>query len=407
MLIGENSHLTYCTNIHPGETWDEVFGSLKKYAVNIKNKLSPDENFGIGLRLSKKSASQILQGKNLIEFKKWLDINNLYIFTMNGFPYGDFHNTAIKDKVHQPDWTTEERVKYTSDLIKILTYLLPENTEGGISTSPLSYKLWFNSDKEISSVKMKSVNSLTRLVVELVGIKKNTGKLIHIDLEPEPDGILENTEEVLEFYQYYLLKNGILELQKKINCSPNEAKKHILDHIQICYDVCHFALAYEQPEDVIKQLQKEGIKIGKIQISSALKCVKSSKTVLSKQQHSLKQFDEPTYLHQAVIKTTKGDLKHFSDLTGGITAMSDPDFKEIRTHFHVPVFLSEFEVLESTQNDIIDTLDLWGKNKFSAHLEVETYTWTILPEHLQTDITSSIIRELEWVQKQIKVKNSI
>jgi hypothetical protein len=401
MLIGENSHLTYCTNIHPGETWEEVFESLKKYCVAIKNKLAPEQPFGIGLRLSQKSASQLLQGNNLPKFKKWLDSQHLYIFTMNGFPYGDFHNVAIKDKVHLPDWTTEERVNYTNDLIKILSKLLPENIEGGISTSPLSYKLWFNTDKEVDRIKMKSVDSLISLVIRLVEINKNTGKLIHIDLEPEPDGLLENTQEVIDFYDYFLLKYGIIKVKNKLNCTTEEAKLYILDHIQLCYDVCHFALAYEHPKDVITQLQKKGIKIGKIQISAALKCVKSTKISLEKQQHSLRQFDEPTYLHQAVIRTQNGDLKHFSDLTAGIKAMNDPDFEEIRTHFHVPVFISNFEVLDATQNDIINTLDLWKKNKFSAHLEVETYTWTILPEHLQTDISRSIVRELEWVQNQL------
>ncbi len=399
MLIGENSHLTYCTNIHPGETWEEVFESLKKYCVSIKNRLVSDRPFGIGLRLSQKSASQLLQGKKLPTFKSWLASNNLYIFTMNGFPYGDFHNVIIKDKVHTPDWTTKERANYTSDLIKILTYLLPEGIEGGISTSPLSYKLWFNSDKETDRIKAKSTISLINLVIQLVEIKIKTGKLVHLDLEPEPDGLLENTQEVIDFYKDFLLKIGAIELQNILNCSIEEAKLHILDHIQICYDVCHFALAYEHPEDVIRQLQKEGIKIGKIQISAALKCVKSNNALLPKQQQSLRQFDEPTYLHQAVIRMKDGKLNHFSDLTAGIKAMNNPDFEEIRTHFHVPVFVSGFEALEATQDDIIDTLNLWKKNKFSKHLEVETYTWAVLPKHLQTDLTSSIVRELEWVRK--------
>lgn len=401
MLVGENSHLTYCTNIHPGETWEEVFESLKKYSLDVKNKLVSDQPFGIGLRLSQKSASQLLQGKKLSDFKSWLRSNNLYVFTINGFPYGDFHNVVIKDKVHTPDWTTKERVNYTTDLIKILSFILPEDMEGGISTSPLSYKLWFNSDNEMDRVKTKSTKSLINLVVRLVEIKNKTGKLVHLDLEPEPDGLLENTGDVINFYKDFLLKNGITELQKKLKCSIKEAELHILEHIQICYDVCHFALAYEHPKEVIAQFQKEGIKIGKIQISAALKCLKSNNSQLLKQQQSLQQFDEPTYLHQAVIRTQSGNLKHFSDLKAGIKAMSDPGFEEIRTHFHVPVFVSNFEVLNATQKDIIDTLDLWGKNKFSNHLEVETYTWTVLPEHLQTDITSSIVRELEWVRKQL------
>lgn len=401
MFLGENSHLTYCTNIHPGETWDEVFNSLKLYCITIKNKLSSNEPFGIGLRLSHKSATELLQGNQLNQFKEWLDSNNLYVFTMNGFPYGDFHNVIIKDQVHTPDWTTNERRNYTSNLIKILTYLLPENMEGGISTSPLSYKLWFKGKEDIEKVKINATQSLVKIVVQLVKVKETTGKLIHIDIEPEPDGVLENTQEVIDFYSQYLLNFGKSELQEILNCSSQEAKNHILDHIQLCYDVCHFALAYESPEDVISKLNNEGIKIGKIQISAALKCVKSEKDSIIDQQECLQQFDEPTYLHQATTRDQTGNLNHYSDLKEGIQAMNSKDFREIRTHFHVPVFISDFEILKSTQDDIILALDLWKKNKYSSHLEVETYTWGILPEHLQTDISSSIIRELEWVKNQL------
>jgi hypothetical protein len=402
MQIGEKAHLSYCTNIHPGETWTAVFESLKKYCIAIQHKLVPDKPFGIGLRLSKISASQLLENNQLKDFKNWLDTNNLYVFTMNGFPYGNFHNVVIKDQVHTPDWTTKERVDYTLDLIKILSVLLPEGLDGGISTSPLSYKLWFNGEEELIRVKRRATQSLVDVLIALIKVKEESGKTIHIDIEPEPDGMLENTQEVVDYYSDYLLKEGVSVLRSKTNCSAKEAAAQILEHLQLCYDVCHFALAYEYPKEVIKRLNAVGIKVGKIQISAALRCEKSIVVSIREQQKCLEQFNEPTYLHQAVVLNDKDELQHFSDLKEGITAMNNPDFKEIRTHFHVPVFVSDFQVLESTQNDIIETLHLWKEEKFTNHLEVETYTWGVLPEHLQTDMTSSIVRELAWVQKQLK-----
>ncbi|SFZ90913.1 hypothetical protein SAMN05428642_1011238 [Flaviramulus basaltis] len=400
MIIENDAHLTYCTNIHPGETWEEVFDNLKNYTLKVKKNLTPEKPFGIGLRLSQKSATTLLQDNNLLDFKTWLDKNGLYVFTMNGFPFGEFHNTVIKDQVHTPDWTTEDRVNYTHDLMKILAYLLPDNMDGSVSTSPLSYKYWFDKQLDVDKTTKKACLSLIKIVLQLVDIKKNTGKLLHLDLEPEPDGFLENTQEVIDFYNDYLLTEGLLTLQNELNCTSEAAKTHILNHIQICYDVCHFALAYEKPKFVISSLQNEGIKIGKIQISAAIKCKKSKVVSISTQQSCLRQFDEPTYLHQSVVKLDDS-LVHFSDLKEGINLMDAPNFEEIRTHFHVPIFISDFQVLESTQNDIIDALKLWKKTKYSNHLEVETYTWSILPEHLQTDITNSIIRELEWVTKQL------
>ncbi len=401
MIIENHAHLTYCTNIHPGETWEEVFDNLKQYTVEVKKRLTPDQPFGIGLRLSQKSAAVLLQDNNLSDFKTWLDRKNLYVFTLNGFPYGEFHNTIIKDQVHTPDWTTEDRVNYTYDLMKILAYLLPENMDGGVSTSPLSYKYWFDSETAIDTTKEKTCASLIKIVLQLIKIKQETGKLLHLDLEPEPDGFLENTQEVIHFFNDYIFKRGLLELQDTIGCSAELGKQHLLNHIQVCYDVCHFALAYESPEYVISSLQKEGIQIGKVQISAAIKCEKSKQVSIQTQQKCLRQFDEPTYLHQSIVRLTNNKLLHFSDLSEGIDAMENSNFKEIRTHFHIPIFLADFDVIESTQSDIIEALKLWKKNKYSKHLEVETYTWSVLPEKLQTDMTSSIVRELEWVVKQL------
>lgn len=401
MIVTEQTHLTYCTNIHSGETWDEIFNNLKQYTVNVKKRLIPDAPFGIGLRLSQKSASTLLEMDNLVTFKTWLEQENLYVFTINGFPYGEFHDVVIKDQVHTPDWTTTERIDYTHNLMTILAELLPDEMDGSVSTSPLSYKYWFNDSVSIEKAKNVACSSLVKIVLQLVTIRQTSGKLLHLDLEPEPDGFLENTQEVINFFKEYILIKGLLELQNELGCSNETAKQHLLNHIQICYDVCHFALAYESPEYVVSSLQKEGIKIGKVQISAAIKCKKSNDISIQTQQECLRQFDEPTYLHQSVVKLQNETVLHFSDLCEGIKAMNNCNFKEIRTHFHVPIFLSNFDVIESTQNEIIDALELWKNNKYSKHLEVETYTWSILPENLQEDITSSIVRELEWVINQL------
>ncbi|WP_139959767.1 metabolite traffic protein EboE [Flavicella sediminum] len=402
MFLEGNAHLTYCTNIHPGESWEEVFDSLKKYTVEIKEQLQGDKPFGIGLRLSRRSAATLLRKNRLEDFKQWLHDHNLYVFTMNGFPYGDFHDAVIKDKVHLPDWTSVERVSYTQDLFKILSFLLPDAMEGGISTSPLSYRLWFkNKEEEIENVKKKCTSSLMKIVVQLFEIEKETGKHLHLDLEPEPDGFLENTEDIIRFFEDYLFHEGVEELMDPLKCSKAKAKAYILRYIQVCYDVCHFSLAYESTKYTVDELNRYGIKIGKIQISAALKCVYTSEEVLKEQQACLLQFDEPNYLHQAILKRESGELSHYSDLSEGVEAMEDYDFKEIRTHFHVPVFIEDYQVLQSTQDAIIEALTFWKENKYSNHLEVETYTWTILPKELQTDLTSSVVRELDWVLQQI------
>ena len=132
--------LTYCSNIHPGESWEDHFAQLQQHVPLIKARVNPDGRFGIGLRLSNTASLELKNEETLSSFIEWLNENDCYVFTMNGFPYGSFHNTIVKDKVHAPDWTTQDRVDYTIRLAEILSKLLPKDMEGGISTSPLSYR---------------------------------------------------------------------------------------------------------------------------------------------------------------------------------------------------------------------------------------------------------------------------
>lgn len=395
------SHLTYCTNIHPGENWEAVFKSLETYALAIKRDLAPTEQFGIGLRLSDTAAKELLEGNALQDFKQWLDKENCYVFTMNGFPFGDFHDVVIKDKVHYPDWTTPERFQYTKNLIDILSELLPTGLVGGISTSPLSYKFWHQDEAATHQAKLSCTRHYIQIAAYLQQIEQEKGTLIHIDIEPEPDGLLENTAEVLAFYQDYLLSVGATQLAAALNCSVEKAKEYVLRYLQICYDVCHFALAFEEPRDTINQLHAHGIQVGKIQISAALKCKRSATVSIEQQQQALKEFDEPTYLHQAVLRLQDGSLRKFPDLKEGMEGMNDPDFAELRTHFHVPVFLADYGYLSSTQDAIEAALSLWKENPYSTHLEVETYTWGVLPTALQADLQQSIVRELSWIKAQL------
>lgn len=401
MLTGKNGHLSYCTNIHAGESWDSVFKSLQTYCIPLKKNVSPNQIFGIGLRLSYQAAVELASGDNLLRFKDWLSQNEMYVFTMNGFPYGNFHNEPVKDKVHLPDWTSHDRLNYTQLLFRILSQLLPFGMEGGISTSPLSYKYWHKNEADLIQVKKTATAQLVAVVAQLVEFYENKGIMMHLDIEPEPDGVIENSDEYIAFFKDYLLAEGASLLASELSCTVLKAQEYMRRHLQLCYDVCHFAIEFEESEDVIQKMENHGLKIGKLQISAALKCKTSSKTTIEELQNCLLNFDEPTYLHQAVIKTKDNGLLKFNDLKSGIEAMTRTDFMELRTHFHVPIFVENYQLLQSTQNDITDILQIWRKKEFTQHLEIETYTWEVLPAHLQTDLTQSIERELKWVIEKV------
>lgn len=388
-----SGHLTFCTNIYAGENWMAHFAVLKDSFPVLKAQLSPDAPMGIGLRLSNLASIELLQGDHLDTFKQWLEREGGYVFTMNGFPYGGFHHTRVKDQVHAPDWTTSARVDYTLRLAEILSQLLPEGMDGGISTSPLSYKPWFTNIEAREKATATATAHILEVAEGLAKIFKETGKIIHLDIEPEPDGFLESGPEFINWYE-----NDLLPAR-----NTNVAEKLIKTHICLCYDVCHFAIGYEPHTAIINAMQEKGIKIGKIQISAALKAklpkAVSERAVVLDQ---LARFDEPTYLHQVIARKKDGTLVRYPDLSDALAEGQNPAVEEWRAHFHVPIFVEDMGLIQSTQSDITEVLNLHKNNPFTAHLEVETYTWEVLPTALKAPLNDSIIRELAWVKNLLE-----
>ena len=400
MLLNNGNHLTYCTNIHPGVSWEDHFEQLKQHLPSIRARVAPEENFGVGLRLAATAAATLSSPAKLEAFKDFLQESRLYVFTMNGFPYGNFHHDRVKEQVHQPDWRTPERLTYTKRLFTLLQELVPEGMDGGISTSPLSYMPLFRTEGELNEALETSLYNLIEVVAFLYQSRESKGVFMHLDIEPEPDGILENTQQVIHFYNEWLLSKGVPLLEKRLGIHSTTAEAAIRRHIQICYDVCHFALVYEEPTDAFKAFKKEGIGIGKIQLSSALKTLVTKDNALGKKE--LKQFEEGVYLHQVITRDKLGQIKSYSDLPKAFKDCPRDFEGEWRVHFHVPLFTAEYGHLSSTQQDVSNTLALVQQESINAHLEVETYTWEVLPEPLKLDIQGSIARELHWVKSQMK-----
>lgn len=393
-------HLTYCTNIHAGENWQDHFAALKNNFPSIKEKLSPGDSMGIGLRLSNEASVDLIKKENLSVFKQWLKDQDAYVFTMNGFPYGGFHRTIVKDKVHTPDWTTKERVEYTLRLFHLLAALLPEGMDGGVSTSPLSYRHWFTTPDQLSDARETATNNIVSIIENLIQIHQSTGKLLHLDIEPEPDGLLETGNEFIEWFENDLLRIGVPAISSKLDISHHKAEDVIKEHLRLCYDVCHFAIGYEPHQSVIEDIKSRGIKIGKIQISAALKARMDSPENNAKSiKENFARFNEPVYLHQVVAKTKDGKLLRYPDLSAALNEKDNYLCSEWRAHFHVPVFAEKFGLLSSTQDEIEEVLSLQKKEPFTHHLEVETYTWEVLPQSLRLPLQDSITRELQWVKK--------
>lgn len=405
MQIGPDRFLTYCTNIHPADGWPAVRETLEAYAPRLKAALSPGAPFAVGLRLSGRESRELLEGDHLARFRDYLAAEGLVVYTINGFPYGPFHRAAVKDRVHAPDWREPERVAYTLRLAEILAAVLPEGMDGGISTNPLAYRLWFGEGDEHAIDRATwtlFVRHLVEVVTALVRLREAKGTFIHIDVEPEPDGVLGDSRDLVRFFEDWLLPAGAPLLAEALGTSRDEARARLLEHVQVCWDTCHVAVAYEEPADVLARYEAAGIRVGRLQISSALKVdLPVSLAARESVAEALAPFAESTYLHQVVQRNRDGRLRAFPDLDAALPAIGAAEAAAWRIHFHVPVFAERFGDFEdgfgSTQDGILATLALLDERPFTRYLEIETYTWDVLPPGLRLPLGDSIRREFEWV----------
>lgn len=392
--VSGDFHLTYCTNIHPADGWDAVFANLQRYAPALKARFSPAAPFGIGLRLSARDAAELLSGNRLAEFRAFLLDEGLYVAIVNGFPYGPFHGTPVKASVYAPDWRDEARVRYTLDLVRILHELLPEGIDGGVSTAPVSYKPWMavaGADAWDAIVR-----NLVRVAEALVRLRERDGTCIHLDIEPEPDCTIENTGETLEFFERRLLPAGAPQLARALGTDAAAARAHLLEHVRICFDCCHFAVEFEDAADAIERVRAAGIRIGRIQLSSALDVpVPGTPEEEDRIRQRLRGFADATYLHQVVERQPDG-LRHYLDLPDALDRR-ERRRDRWRIHFHVPLFMAQYDLLGSTQGYVADVLRHALRTGATRHLEIETYTWDVLPPALKDDLLESIAREYEWV----------
>jgi sugar phosphate isomerase/epimerase len=398
-------HLTYCSNIHAGESWPEVRENLGTYLPQVRDGLGAEGPFGIGLRLSAQAAEQLEQPAALAEFQDFLAREGFYVFTINGFPYGVFHRARVKEEVYLPDWKDAERLAYTHRLARLLAALLPDwpGLEGSISTVPGAYKGEVQGEPDVR----RMAELLVQSVAELHRLGQETGKVLTLALEPEPCCFLETTAESVAFFRDHLFAGPALEgLAARLGLELAAAQEVVRRHLGLCFDACHMAVEFEDMATSLAAIQAAGIKICKVQVSSALKL--RFQRGDGRPRELLGPFAESTYLHQVVQRGPDG-LTRFTDLPDGFAAEEDAartrrgEAVEWRVHFHVPVFLEEMQRFQTTQTHLVELLQALRENPLCPYLEVETYTWDVLPEeYRRMELPAAIARELRWVRERIE-----
>jgi hypothetical protein len=376
MQLNYGIHLAYCTNVHRGETWAETFAALERHTLPVRRRVAPGRAYAIGLRLGQRAAEELARPPALAAFRTWLDRHDCYVFTINGFPYGSFHGTRVKEQVYAPDWATTERVAYTKQLFDLLVQLLPAGVAGSVSTVPASFKSFVAVDPGRRQAIFAHLTECARYIAAL---SERTGRDLHLGLEPEPLCLIETSEETIAFFDAWRASDPAVE--------------SLLRFVGVNYDCCHLAVEFESPTVALDRIAAAGLRLSKLHLSSALRVRPDAEG-----RRALAAFVEPTYLHQVVVGRGGDVHRRFVDLPD---ALADPEPSgvddEWRIHFHVPLHAAPGAPFGDTRDHLIGALDWLAAHPGACeHLEMETYTWEVLPPALRLPIEDQLVREYAW-----------
>jgi hypothetical protein len=378
MRLAHHLHLAYCTNIHRGDDWPQTLASLETYTLAVRDRVSPGKPYAIGLRLSDLASRQLSEPAALDAFRNWLEEHNCYVFTINGFPFGRFHGAKVKEQVYRPDWTQPERLAYTNRLFDLLAQLVPEDVEGSVSTLPGSFKEFITTPDQRRLVR----ENLWRSIEHIERCSQRHARRLHLGVEPEPLGLFETSAETVSFFQEMSADR------------PRDTR--LRTFLGVNYDTCHLAVEYEDPGNVVAALQKEGIRISKIHLSSALQLAPNEAA-----RSWLRRFADDTYLHQVVARGHDGEIRRYRDLD--VALEKSTAGAEWRIHFHVPLHATTFAHGQTTAPHLLGLLDLLSRQlDLCSHLEMETYTWEVLPEELRAgSVVEQLVREYDWCLREL------
>lgn len=385
MRLNHGIHLGYCTNIHRGESWAETWRGLEEFTLKVRRRVAAaDEPYGIGLRLSEQAARELAAPCQMAEFQEWLERHGCYVFTINGFPYGAFHGTRVKEQVFQPDWTTRARLDYTNLLFDLLAQLLPSGVPGSVSTLPGSHKE-FGIDADGLDAIFHNLKAC-REHIEKVG--ERTGREMHLGLEPEPLGLFETSGETLKFFALY--------------ADQHPEDRDFFRFIGMNYDTCHLAIEYEDAAQALSRITEAGIRLSKVHFSSALKLRPTVENL-----RRLRAYDEPVYFHQVVMREGDLPLRRFRDLGPALEYAADNPAAlgdEWRVHFHIPIHAEPGGEFESTRDHLEGAMDWLAAHPAACqHVEMETYTWEVLPEAMREgDVVDQLCQEYDWTLAELR-----
>ena len=368
---GTTVHLAYCSNVHPAEEVDGVLAQLDTYARPSRERLGRDR-LGIGLWLADDAALALDTDPSMLEdLRVRLATTGCEVVTLNGFPYAGFHDEVVKRKVYRPDWTEPARREHTLRRARLLTRLLSDDVEvGTLSTLPLGWREGFDAARTSAAV-----DNMAGLAEDLAALADDTGRRIALAVEPEPGCRVETTTQLIEVL-------GDV-------AGP---------HLGACVDLCHLAVQFEDGPTAVAGLGAAGVPIHKAQVSAGLRAVKPGDPAV---RAALAAHADSPFLHQT-RERSGGTVRGVDDLPEAL-AGGLPGEEEWRVHVHLPLHHSDEGTTRPELEASLAAL-VGGPTAVTAHLELETYTWGVLPEGRRPadaadpvdGLVTGIAAELSW-----------
>lgn len=389
-------HLSYSTLVHAGDTWEEMNASLRTFVPAVKKRISPNAPFAVSLRISAESAKTLTEdAAERASLKAFLDQEDLYVYTVNAFPYGPFKGGLVMERVYEPDWTTRDRVDYTNSIADILAEISPAGVNPSIQTAPLAFKPNVSGDEYVQTF----THNLYLVVKHLLELEQRTGRRVKLAIEPEPACYLETTDETIAFFKERIYApTAITEFARVAGIPISEAEGAVRRYLGIVFDIGHQSVGFENITYSLTKIRSAGIPIFKLQEAASLWVERLTADKLT----ALRRFTDTIYLSQTSLKQD-GKTNKFLNLGEALDFYeANPVETEMRTHFHVPVFLEEIGPFRTTRFGVQEALKMHRESPLSDHLEIETYTWDVLPPALLSgDIIDNVSRELEFVRTEL------
>jgi len=389
-------HLSYSTLVHAGDTWPQMRASLAEFVPRVKARVAPDRRFGVSLRLSAASVAELTgRPDERAWLRRFLAGHDLYLYTVNAFPYGPFKGGPVMERVYEPDWTTDERVAYTCAVADLLAELAPDDVRPSIQTAPLAFAASVTGDAYAA----RFTTRLLTVVAHLAAVEARTGRRVTLALEPEPACYLETTDQTVAYFAERIHSPaGTAEFARLAGVPLSEAHGLLRRHLGVVFDIGHQAVGFEEVTRSLMQLVAAGVPVFKLQEAAALWVPELTPAAVP----DLRRFTGTIYLSQSVLRQD-GQTTHFLTLGEALDAYEkDPRPAELRTHFHVPVFLDEIGPFRTTRSAVEEALRLHRATPLSEHLEIETYTWDVLPAELKSgDVVDYVSREIEFVERAL------